>query len=282
MGPAGNGVSRQRADPHPPVWTVRADRDRDHRHLGLQQRIRDLLDPPQAARRPLASTRTWIPAPGASSQSRRLSGSAWSSLMAARSPTTNRTAAPARYHTVTPSRWSRSSGRAAWAAHRTTSSCGGGCRRCRQMGRWSSSASSGRAKSGAASPRVSSLTRRSAVSRCGRTTKAGDSVEWQLGHQIQGPALMRSWLLRRLEAPGCVPCPKRGLRQMSTPRCARRREQLQFRHPQRQADRHCLAPARQSGMPGFFSRRRVLCDLSRSHRRNPVERDAGGPALLPA
>ena len=28
MGPAGNGVSRQPARPHPPVWTVRADRDR--------------------------------------------------------------------------------------------------------------------------------------------------------------------------------------------------------------------------------------------------------------
>jgi hypothetical protein len=32
-------------------------------------------------------------------------------------------------------------------------------------------------------------------------------------------------------------------RQMSTPRCVRRREQLQFRRRQRQADRHCLAPS---------------------------------------
>ena len=54
------------------------------------------------------------------------------------------------------------------------------------MGRWSSSASSGHTKSGAASPRIASLTRCSAVSRHGLTTKAGDCVEWQLSHQIQG------------------------------------------------------------------------------------------------
>ena len=28
-----------------------------------------------------------------------------------------------------------------------------------------------------------------------------------MSHQIQGTALMRSWSLRRMEAPGCVPCP---------------------------------------------------------------------------
>jgi Phosphotransferase enzyme family len=40
-------------------------------------------------------------------------------------------------------------------------------------------------------------------------------------------------------------------RQMSAPRCARRREQPQFRRRQRQADRHWLALAGQSGTLGF-------------------------------
>jgi hypothetical protein len=51
------------------------------------------------------------------------------------------------------------------------------------------------------------LTRRSAVSRYGLTTKAGNSVEWQLSHQIQGTAVTRSWSPRRSEVPGCVPYP---------------------------------------------------------------------------
>jgi hypothetical protein len=67
--------------------------------------------------------------------------------------------------------------------------------------------------------------------------------------------------------------------QMSTPRCGRRREQLQFRRRQWQADRRCLAPARQLEMLGFFPRCIALRDLSGSPGRKPVERDAGGPAL---
>jgi hypothetical protein len=36
MGPAGDGISRHRADHHPAAWPIRTDRDRDHGHVGLQ------------------------------------------------------------------------------------------------------------------------------------------------------------------------------------------------------------------------------------------------------
>jgi hypothetical protein len=90
---------------------------------------------------------------------------------------------------VEPILWSRGGG---GTSH--YSSCGGGYRRCRQVGRWSSSASSEHTNSGVASPRIASLTPRSAVSRLGLTTKAGDSV---VASEPPGRALVCSRLLDR-------------------------------------------------------------------------------------
>src|SRR5258708_37773554 len=52
MGSAADGIPGHFADQFPAIWPVRAGRPRDHRHVRVQQRIRNLRDRPHPPRRP--------------------------------------------------------------------------------------------------------------------------------------------------------------------------------------------------------------------------------------